>query len=61
MTNLTAKELSGIEDQLKCEQNLILKCEMYAENTHDAALKTKFEEVAQKHRQHYSSLYSLLG
>ena len=61
MTNLTAKELSGIEDQLKSEQSVICKCRMYAQSVHDNALKGKFEEIAQKHQQHYDKLYSLLG
>jgi hypothetical protein len=61
MANLRTKELSGIEDQLKCEQNLICKCRSYAENVGDLALKSKFDEIAQKHQQHYDKLYSLLG
>jgi len=60
MMNLTTKELSAIEDSLKCEENLICKCKMYATQTQDSELKSKFEEVAQKHIQHYHKLYSLL-
>ncbi len=60
MVNLTTKELSAIEDSLKCEENLICKCKMYAAQTQDQELKTKFEEVAGKHIQHYNKLYSLL-
>ena len=61
MANLTTKELSGIEDQLKSEQNMICKCKMFAENTQDSTLKAKFGEIAQKHQQHYDKLFSLLG
>ena len=61
MANLTSKELSGIEDELKCEQILVHKCTMYAQQTQDAALKSKLEEIAQKHQAHYDQLYSLLG
>lgn len=61
MANLTTKELSGIEDQLTSEQIVISKCNYYAQNTQDVALKAKFEEIAQKHQQHYDKLYSLLG
>ena len=61
MANLTTKELSGIEDQLSCEKTLICKCQFYAQNTQDTALKNKFEEMAQKHQQHYDLLVSLLG
>ena len=60
MINLTTKELSAIEDSLKCEENLICKCKMYAAQTNDQELKNKFEEVAGKHMQHYNKLFSLL-
>ncbi len=61
MANLTSKELSAIEDSLKCEQNLVSKCKMYANQTQDTSIKTKLEEIAQKHQTHYDKLYSLLG
>lgn len=61
MANLTTKELSGIEDQLKSEENMICKCKHYAQTVQDVALQTKFEEIATKHQQHYNQLYSLLG
>jgi hypothetical protein len=61
MSNLTSKELSAIEDSLKCEQTLISKCNMYACQTQDTELKTKLGEIAQKHQNHYDKLYSLLG
>ncbi len=61
MANLTTKELSAIEDQLKSEQNMICKCKMFANNVQDLTLKNKFDEIAQKHQQHYDKLFSLLG
>ena len=61
MANLTSKELSAIEDSLKCEQTLISKCNMYANQTQDVTLKNKLNEIAQKHQNHYNKLYSLLG
>lgn len=61
MANLTTKELSGIEDSLKSEQNLICKCNMYASQTTDPILKSKFEQIARKHQTHYDKLCSLLG
>ncbi len=61
MANLTTKELSAIEDSLKCEENLICKCKMYAANCQDAELKNKFDEIALKHVQHYNKLYALLS
>ena len=61
MANLTSKELSGIEDQLKCEQNAICKCRMYAAEMQDEALKTRLNDLAKKHQAHYDTLYALLG
>ena len=61
MANLTTKELSAIEDSLKCEETLICKCKQYAAQMQDTELKNKFDEVAQKHMQHYNKLYSLLS
>lgn len=61
MTNLTTKELTGIEDQLTSEEVAIAKCMRFAQDAQDPALKAKFEEVAQKHQQHKSQLLGLLG
>ena len=61
MANLTTKELSGIEDQLKCEEAMIQKCKLFASNVHDNVLRNKFEEIAGKHQTHYDKLFSLLG
>ena len=61
MTSLTTKELSFIEDQLKCEQTMICKCKAFAEQTQDQALRSKFDEIANRHQKHYDKLYSLLG
>ncbi len=61
MANLTTKELSGIEDQLKSEENMICKCKYYADSVHDLALKNKFNEIATQHQEHYNQLLSLLG
>lgn len=61
MTSLTTKELTGIEDQLTCEDVAIAKCQRFAADTQDPALKAKFNEVAQKHQQHKDQLLGLLG
>ena len=61
MSNLTTKELSFIEDQLKAEQTAICKCKMYSSQTSDAALRAKIDEIAHKHQGHYNKLISLLG
>ncbi len=61
MANLTSKELSLIEDLLSMEQNLIKKYSMYSQICTDPQLKTKYEQVAQKHQAHYSSLIGNLN
>jgi len=61
MANLTAKELSAIEDQLGIEQNLIKKYKLYAQSTQDMQLKTKCEEISGKHQCHYDTLLGHLN
>lgn len=61
MANLTAKELSFLEDQLDAEQNLVKKYQMYASQLTDPQLKTKCEQIASKHQTHFNKLYSQLG
>lgn len=60
MTNLTTKELSSITDQLNLEGNLVAKFSVFAAQTDDAALKDKFNCIAQKHKDHYDALYALI-
>lgn len=61
MTNLTAKELSAIKDQLGVEENLIKKYKMYAQNTQDMVLKQKCEDIACKHQNHFNTLMGHLS
>ena len=61
MANLTSKELSAIEDQLASEATAVKKLRMYAAQCPDAQVKTKCEQLAQKHQQHFNSLMSLLN
>ena len=56
MQNLTARELTAIEDTLGQEMNLVKKYKMYASATTDPQLKTKCEEIATKHQNHYNTL-----
>ena len=60
MPQLTSKELSTIEDQLHLEENLVSKFRNFAQTTNDTALKSKYEQIAKKHEQHYFTLYSYL-
>lgn len=61
MANITSKELTAIEDQLGIEQNLIKKYNMYAQTSTDACIKTKCEQIASKHQNHYNTLLGHLS
>ncbi|MDP4153404.1 MAG: spore coat protein [Bacillota bacterium] len=61
MTNLTSKELTAIEDQLKIEQTMIKKLRAYAEITSDTTVKNTCSGWANKHQQHYDTLLNMLG
>ena len=56
MANLTAKELSALEDQLNCEQMLIKKFKAYAQVATDPQVKTTCEQIADQHKHHYDTL-----
>ena len=56
MANLTAKELSAIQDQLNCEQMLIKKYKAYAQVATDPQIKSTCEQLANQHKQHYNTL-----
>jgi len=61
MSNLTSKELTAIEDQLGMEENLIRKYKVYAQSSQDPQIKTKCEELAQKHQCHFNTLMGHLS
>ena len=61
MTNLSTKELAGIEDQLSSESTVIKKFKDYATTCKDPALKSKYEQIASRHQQHYNKLLTYLG
>ena len=60
MATITTKELSGLDDILNQEHNLVLKFKHYAQGTDDPKLKTQFEQIASKHQQHFDTIMSLL-
>ncbi len=60
MAEITSKELSSLSDLLSCEQLMVTKYKDYACATNDPALKTKYEQIAAKHQQHFDMLYSHL-
>lgn len=61
MAGITSKELSAIEDQLSSEQLLIKKYEMYAQASADPQIKTKCEQIAAKHQNHFERLMNQLS
>ena len=60
MPQITCKELSSLSDLLGAEQLVINKYHTYAGWTNDTALKSKYEQMAQKHQQHFETLYAQL-
>ena len=61
MANLSAKELSAIGDHLAAEDNLVRKYRMYANATQDAKIKQKYEDIAQRHQNHFNTLMGHLS
>ncbi|MCI9068763.1 MAG: spore coat protein [Lachnospiraceae bacterium] len=61
MANLTTKELSALEDQLSMEQLLIKKYKMVASMATDQEIKTKCDQIANKHQEHFNRLMSHLN
>ena len=60
MPNLTAKELTALEETLGAEQVLIKKYRTMASQCTDAGLKTRLENIATRHQRHYDTLISHL-
>lgn len=60
MNELTQQELLLLEKQLENELILIKKCKGFAQAVQDSKLKTKIEQVAAQHENHYEKLLSHL-
>ncbi len=60
MANLTAKELTALEDQIGHEQTLVKKYEAMACLCNDTKIQQEFNDFANKHRAHYNSLVGFL-
>ncbi len=60
MPNLSAKELSGLSDQLAFERVICAKYQAAVQETEDAQLKTCFQQYADQHRQNYNCLLNYL-
>jgi hypothetical protein len=61
MENLTSKELTALEDQLNYEQILVKKYRTFADGCTDPQLRTKCEQVASRHQDHFNRLMSHLS
>ena len=60
MANLTAKELSALEDQIGSEETLVKKYEAMACLCNDQKIQQDLNGFANKHRAHYNTLVSFL-
>ena len=60
MAQITTKELSALSDLLSMEKNMVAKYKAYACETTDTALKTQYEQIAQRHQRHLDELYANL-
>lgn len=54
--NLTSKELTALKEQLSGEQLLIKKYTAYSSMCADPQLGTCFQQIANKHQNHYDRL-----
>ena len=60
MPVLTTKELMGLSDQLDSEKVLHCKYLAAAQQTGDEQLKSCFADLANRHKQNYSTLLNFL-
>ncbi len=60
MTNLTAKELTALDDQIKTEQVLVKKYKAMACLCSDTKIQGDLNGIADKHQQHYNTLMTYL-
>ena len=61
MPNLTAKELSALEDQLTQEVTLVKKYRAYSSLCTDPILKSTCNQIADRHQKHFDTLMSHLS
>ena len=60
MNQLSEKELMALNDLLNDEELLVKKFQMLSEHSQDPEVKAKFTEIANKHQEHFKSLYAQL-
>lgn len=59
--NLTSKERSYLQDALQMENLCIAKCNVYADQSQDQALRSLAYELARNKRNHANQLKRMLG
>ncbi len=60
MANLTAKELTAIEDQLNYEQMLVKKFRSYQQSASDPEVSACCGKLADAHKRHFDTLMGYL-
>ena len=60
MANLTAKELTALEDQIGMEQTLVKKYQAMAGMCSDTKIQQSMNDFAMKHQQHCNTLMTFL-
>jgi hypothetical protein len=60
MSNLTAKELTALEDQMNHEQTLVKKYQAMACLVNDGKMQQDLNSYAAKHQQHFNTLLTFL-
>lgn len=60
MDQLSEKELMALNELLNEEELLVKKFKMLSEHSQDTEVKAKFTEIANKHQEHFKSLYAQL-
>lgn len=61
MSNLSAKELTALGEQLGFEQMLVAKYQAMSEQNPDPEIKQKLQAIASKHQSHYNQLKTFLS
>ena len=61
MANLTAKELTALEEELNFETLLTKKFRSMAELATDPAIKQKYQQISDKHKEHFDRLLTYLN
>jgi rubrerythrin len=60
LANLTAKELTALEDQIGMEKTLVKKYQAMATLCNDAKIQQCLTDFAQKHQTHCNTLMTFL-